>query len=328
MQYRLILFAAFLFGASALFAQEGAPRVGAAEEAQLLASQALDEATEGKALGAKFEELATLAAEMQQKMAADDADARREFLDVVALTFSVRLQFAQTLAEEERDAAFASLISDSISFALAYPEAGESALRYALAVRNASPELGEEALDVLLETFEAANNPALTDPIQKFLGRRRFSKLVGGELTLEGFLQKDGEFTEKFDWKEYEGKLVLVEFWATWCGPCRKEFPKLKETYAKYHERGLEIIGYSIDQDVAKLKEFIVENELPWRIMSQTASVAAGYKNLYDYYAINGVPELILVGRDGKVVQTDARGDKLTATLEEIFAKEAAQGKK
>ena len=93
----------------------------------------------------------------------------------------------------------------------------------------------------------------------------------------------------------------------------------LKEFYAKYKDAGLELIGYSIDQDVAKLKSFVVENEIPWPMISQTESVAAGFEHLHDYYAINGVPELILIGRDGKVVLTDARGPKLAAALAELF---------
>ena len=97
------------------------------------------------------------------------------------------------------------------------------------------------------------------------------------------------------------------------------EIPILKEFYAKYKDAGFELIGYSIDQDVAKLKSFVVENEIPWPMISQTESVAAGFEHLHDYYAINGVPELILIGRDGKVVMTDARGPKLAAALAELF---------
>lgn len=304
--------------------------------AQILATQALNDAAiliadaektdSAPSLGAKYDELTALAATAAGRFEKEPTDEnRRVFVSTVNATFGVRLRFAQHLPSAVRDEAFAALVSDAISFALAYPENGERTFELVMSVRAASPDLGAEAIDVLCETFEASGKPELAKPIQKMLGRRRFARLPGGELKFEGLLLKDGEFTEKFDWKNYEGKIVLIEFWATWCGPCRKEFPKLKEVYAKYKDRGFELIGYSIDQDVDALKKFVVDNELPWQIVSQTESVRAGYVGLYDYYAINGVPELILIGRDGKVIQTDARGDKLTAALEELIAAEDAQ---
>ncbi|MBR6387432.1 MAG: TlpA family protein disulfide reductase, partial [Thermoguttaceae bacterium] len=117
----------------------------------------------------------------------------------------------------------------------------------------------------------------------------------------------------------HENKVVLIEVWATWCGPCRREIPRLKEVYEKYHAEGLDIVGYSIDQDLDALKKFLVDNEIPWPMTSQKKSIEAGYKGLYEYYSINGVPEMILVGRDGKVVMTDARGCKLADALKELF---------
>ena len=110
-----------------------------------------------------------------------------------------------------------------------------------------------------------------------------------------------------------------MEVWATWCGPCRKEIPRLKEVYERYHDAGFEIFGYSIDQDLDALKKFVATEQIPWPVASQKRSVEAGFKGLYEYYSINGVPEMILVGRDGKVLQVDCRGVKLAGALKELF---------
>ena len=292
--------------------------------AQIVATFALEEGVAAQKLGPRFDELTALAQEAKSAFeAASDAETaaakRAEYLEYANYAFLVRLQVAQNLAAKIRDDAFMSLAQDAVAFAVENPEYGETAYQIVMQMRAYSNVVGDASLDLLGEEFEKTKNPTLIQPIKKTLGRRRFARLPGGELKLEGLLLENGKFEKKFDWKDYQGKVILVEFWATWCGPCRREIPILKEFYAKYKDAGFELIGYSIDQDVAKLKSFVVENEIPWPMISQTESVAAGFEHLHDYYAINGVPELILIGRDGKVVLTDARGPKLADALAELF---------
>ncbi len=292
--------------------------------AQIVATFALEEGVAAQKLGPRFDELTALAQEAKSAFeAASDAETaaakRAEYLEYANYAFLVRLQVAQNLAAKIRDDAFMSLAQDAVAFAVENPEYGETAYQIVMQMRAYSNAVGDAALDLLGEEFEKTKNPTLIQPIKKTLGRRRFARLPGGELKLEGLLLENGKFEKKFDWKDYQGKVILVEFWATWCGPCRREIPILKEFYAKYKDAGFELIGYSIDQDVAKLKSFVVENEIPWPMISQTESIAAGFEHLHDYYAINGVPELILIGRDGKVVLTDARGPKLADALAELF---------
>ena len=288
--------------------------------AGILANYALEERENNGAFGEKYDELRRETGKALERRRLDaDKESQEILIAYATQLFNARLNAALKEPQEQRDKEFADLVGDALTLALATPEFGETANNIVTTVRVYSPELGEEAVDAMCDAFEASGIPALVQPIKKTAGLRRYARLPGGELYFEAMQLDKGEFTKKFDWKEYEGKVVLVEVWATWCGPCKREIPRLKEAYAKYHDAGFEIVGYSIDQDVDFLKRFLVENEIPWPATSQKRSVEAGFEPLYDYYSINGVPEMILVGRDGKVVMTDCRGCKLADQLKELF---------
>lgn len=139
--------------------------------------------------------------------------------------------------------------------------------------------------------------------------------LPGKVIKIEG-VTPDGR---AFDWKQYQGKVVLVEFWATWCGPCIKEIPHLKEVYDQYHDRGFEIVGINVDEDLKALKKGLDKYEFPWTVLSDQKRADDGKLRMYDLFAIRGVPRGILVDRDGKVVTIETRGERLDAELKKLF---------
>jgi peroxiredoxin len=109
---------------------------------------------------------------------------------------------------------------------------------------------------------------------------------------------------------------VLVDFWATWCGPCVAEIPAIRAHYDKYHAAGFEVVGVSLDDDPAALREFVAEKEIPWPVILDSRDPRA---SLADRYGIKAIPAMFLVGRDGKVVSVRARGEALAALLAEQF---------
>ncbi|MBR5759026.1 MAG: redoxin domain-containing protein [Thermoguttaceae bacterium] len=290
-----------------------------AQFAGVLANYATQEAQEGS-FGAKFDELRYQTGVALRRWKLDqDEETSKIALGYATTLFNVRLNAALELANENRENAFVELVGDAITFALSFPDFGETAYKIVIKIRTFAPELGEEALDALCEAFEASENPKLVKPIQQTLGVRRYVRLPGSEPYFEAIQFNGDDSAKKFDWNDFQDKVVLIEVWATWCGPCRKEIPRLKEAYERYHDAGFEIVGYSIDQDLDALKKFMADEKIPWLMTSQKRSIEAGYKGLYDYYSINGVPEMILVGKDRNVIMTDCRGCKLADELQKLF---------
>ena len=155
------------------------------------------------------------------------------------------------------------------------------------------------------------------------VGKIRYAQLPGKKMKVEGLLVNG----KPIKWKSYRGQVVLVDFWATWCGPCREEIPNLRKLYAKYHDAGFEIISYSVDDELDDLRKFLRKNDMPWKVASRELSITATKKNgnayldLIKYYGIDGYPTMILVDKDGKVVALDARGEELEKLLKKLFPK-------
>ncbi|MDR1270019.1 MAG: redoxin domain-containing protein [Planctomycetaceae bacterium] len=141
-------------------------------------------------------------------------------------------------------------------------------------------------------------------------------KLTGKQIT-----ELEGETLtgEKLDWKKYTGKVVLLEFWATWCSPCLEEIPNLKKVYKKYHSQGFEIIGISIDEDLKELKKGLEKYQVPWTVIADQKLTDAGKVWLYDRFGIHGVPRGILIDRSGKIVTIETRGDQLEKELKKLI---------
>jgi thiol-disulfide isomerase/thioredoxin len=146
-------------------------------------------------------------------------------------------------------------------------------------------------------------------------GRRR-SALVGQPFTVEG-VQVDGS---PFDWGKYQGKVVLVDFWATWCGPCLQEIPNIDANYKKYKDKGFEVVGVNLDDDSQTVVRFLEVQPLPWATVVSADPNARGFEHpLAIQCGIDAIPFIVLVDRDGKVNALHVRGEKLEQKLAELL---------
>lgn len=123
---------------------------------------------------------------------------------------------------------------------------------------------------------------------------------------------------EDIDLAKLKGKVVLVDFWATWCGPCIAELPNVQETYKKYHDKGFEVLGISLDEDQDAFSKFLEEKDLPW---PQHFDGKGWGNEISSKFGISGIPATFLVGADGKVVATNLRGEALEEAVAEELAK-------
>lgn len=113
------------------------------------------------------------------------------------------------------------------------------------------------------------------------------------------------------------GKYVLLEFWASWCAPCRKEIPNLKHDFAEYHEKGFDIFGVSIDKKEDAWRKASKDEQFPW---TNTHNQAEAGKDAQKAYNVSAIPANFLIGPDGKIIARDLRGSQLTKKLEELLA--------
>ncbi|MES2459734.1 MAG: redoxin family protein [Armatimonadota bacterium] len=118
---------------------------------------------------------------------------------------------------------------------------------------------------------------------------------------------------------QYKGKVVLVDFWATWCGPCIAELPNVVSAYSKYKTKGFDVIGVSLDDAGAtpKLASFAKANNMSWRQVLD----ADNPKQLASAYGVTAIPFTVLIGKDGTIAAVNLRGEELETAVAAALAK-------
>ena len=165
----------------------------------------------------------------------------------------------------------------------------------------------------LVKIFSGAEAKQVAS-VAVFLERefKKLEKFYGKEFPVSG-KTVDGK---DYDLKNMKGKVVLIDFWATWCGPCIAELPNMETAYKNFHGKGFDIIGISLDRpnDDEKLSKFIKNRKMPWPCINIEDS-----RGLAEKYDVNSIPFPVLVDANGRVVSLRARGPQLERLLARLL---------
>ncbi|MFN7732408.1 MAG: redoxin domain-containing protein [Pirellula sp.] len=144
------------------------------------------------------------------------------------------------------------------------------------------------------------------DPASEWIGQN--VEITG--VTLDG---------RRVSLQDYRGKVVLIDFCATWCGNCIREMPNIFANYAKYNQAGFEVIAISLDDDLDDLRGFLTKENPPWQVVADRHP--QNPESMSAKFGIRAIPTLLLIGPDGKVIDVNCRGPRLEAKLQTIFGR-------
>ena len=172
-----------------------------------------------------------------------------------------------------------------------------------------------EYLDSILNMIAGAPANGFTDRLTE--RRDALASTTIGQPAPD-FTQAQADGTP-FSLSSLRGKLVLIDFWASWCGPCRAENPNVVKLYNRFRENGFEIVGVSLDNDRAAWLKAIEDDGLVWRHVSDLG----GWGNaVAKQYAVRSVPHTVLVGQDGVIIAKNLRGAALESKVSEVLTGE------
>ena len=176
---------------------------------------------------------------------------------------------------------------------------------YAVAMRSEGPK----AVALAKEIAASGAEPQVKEAAAVLLKK---SERLGKPLDIK-FTALDGR---KVELAKLKGKVVLIDFWATWCGPCVAEIPNMKSAYEKLHAKGFEIIGISLDDDKNALQALVRQKQLPWPQFFESEKEENRYAK---EYGVSSIPAMWLVDKQGNLVDTNAR-DGLEKKVEKLLA--------
>ncbi len=179
-------------------------------------------------------------------------------------------------------------------------------------------EANAELVEQVLARLEAKNPdyaPLLKYKADMAEAKAQRERLAEGKVAPAfSFTTADGK--RKLGPQDFKGKILVLDFWASWCGPCRAEIPHLKEAYKAFHGKGVEFLSVSIDKDEKAWRKAMTEENMPWE---QVQAPGAG-KEVMKQYQFSGIPYILVLDKEGRIVGKNLRDKALSAKLQELVS--------
>ena len=226
-----------------------------------------------------------------------------------------------TLPDADKSALF-----DEIEKVIAGSEASLSQVRlltYVADVLGDTPQREQvlQLVENLTPQFEQSDDPAMQKKLEALAGVARRLRLPGEPIEVEGKLLSG----KPVDWQQYRGDVVLIDYWATWCGLCHAELPNIRQLEQQYGDRGFKVLGVSLDDDKQKVEQFLSKHKIPWPTLIGHSEESRGWNHpMVGKYGIHDLPRAILVDQQGHVVHMNARGKQLASELHRLLGKPRA----
>ncbi|MCQ2163060.1 MAG: TlpA family protein disulfide reductase [Bacteroidales bacterium] len=183
-------------------------------------------------------------------------------------------------------------------------------------IRTLDPVADEELIETSLQKIEKANPgyaPAAAYREQVAQEREKIMRMKPGQVAPD--FTVDTPDGGKVGPQDFRGKILLIDFWASWCGPCRGEVPNLKKYYEMFKDKGVEFLSVSIDNKEEAWRKAMEEEGMTW---PQALAPNAG-SELTDLYQFSGIPFIILLDQEGKIVAKNLRGETIKETIEYVL---------
>ncbi len=237
----------------------------------------------------------------------------------------------RSLSDQYNAAMVDGVMTDSLDVELtsAYEKVAEEAktLNYNVIKENINNELGQYLFMTSSGMFDADQQKEILamsndeykskKNIKRIVDRLEASETVaiGKDFVDLTMKNPEGEYVSLSDYAG-KGKYVFVDFWASWCGPCRDEMPNVVKAYDKYKNKGFEIVGVSLDKDYDKWIQGTKDLKMAWPQMSD---LKLWESSAVELYAIKSIPHTVLLDKEGKIIAKDLRGEMLEAKLAELM---------
>ena len=206
------------------------------------------------------------------------------------------------------------------------PEGSQTHKNVLAAVINSLEQMSASAFPEYANSYIQLYNPepalkqnilARSQAIQKLIADREAAERITKIGATPPEIRLPDRSGKPFNWESLKGKTVLLDFWASWCGPCRRENPNVVRLYNQYKNKGFEILGVSLDKDKGQWLQAIEQDKLTWKHVSDLK----GWRNeAAQTYHVSSIPATFLLDGSGKIIAKNLRGRSLEAKLAELLA--------